>query len=76
MHGQVWDPHHVTAVAALEKVQKLALKICTKNWAHNNYFSLLKQCKLPLLETRWLYLKLCYISTKWSMGVTFFQMHH
>ena len=57
----MWDPHHVTAVAALEKVQKLAFKICTKNWAHNNYSSLLEQCKLPSLETRRLYLKLCYL---------------
>ena len=30
----VWDPHHTTAVADLEKVQKFALMLCTKNWSH------------------------------------------
>ena len=57
----VWDPHHTTAVAALEKVQKFALRLCTKNWSHSNYSSLLEQCNLPTLETRRLYLRLCYL---------------
>ena len=57
----VWDPHLRTAVAALEKVQKFALRLCTKKWAHSNYSSLLEQCYLPTLETRRLYLKLCYL---------------
>lgn len=55
----VWDPHHTTEVAALKKVQKFALRLCTKNWTHSNCSFLLKQCNLPTLETRRLYLKLC-----------------
>ena len=39
---------YVTAVAALEKVQKLALKICTKNWAHNSYITSISKLTLAI----------------------------
>ena len=44
----VWDPHHATVVAALDKVQKFALRLCTTNWSHSNYSSLLEQCDLQV----------------------------
>ena len=65
------DPHHTTAVAALEKVQKFALRLCTKNWLHSNYSSLLEQCNLPTLETRRLYLRLCYLYQIINRSFTF-----
>ena len=53
----VWDPYQTTAVAALEKVKKFALRLCSKNWLYNcDYSSLLRQCNLPTLESRRLYL--------------------
>ena len=58
----VWDPHQTTSVAALEKVQKFAARLCSKNWSHScDYTSLLRPCNLPTLESRRLYLKLCYL---------------
>ena len=54
--------HQTTAVAALEKVQKFAARLCSKNWSHScDYTSLLRLCNLPTLESRRLYLKLCYL---------------
>ena len=58
----MWDSHQTTAVAALEKVQKFAARLCSKNWSHScDYTSLLRLCNLPILESRKLYLKLCYL---------------
>ena len=31
--AQVWHPHLATDTAALEKVQKFALRICSRNWS-------------------------------------------
>ena len=56
----VWDPHYSTLISALEKVQKFALRICTRNW-NSDYTNLLRDCNLPALSTRRLYLKLCFL---------------
>ena len=57
----VWDPHHTTLIYALERVQKFALKICSKTWNSTHYESLCSLCNLPTLSTRRLYLKLCFL---------------
>ena len=56
----VWDPHQKTNSHKIEKVQKFALKICTKLW-NRDYDSLLYTVDLPSLSTRRLYLKLSYL---------------
>ena len=56
----VWDPHQKTNSHKIEKVQKFALKICTKLW-NMDYDSLLDTVDLPSLSTRRLYLKLSYL---------------
>ena len=56
----VWVPHYSTLISALEKVQKFALRICTRNW-NSDYTNLLRDCNLPALSTRRLYLKLCFL---------------
>ena len=56
----VWDPHQKTNSHKIEKVQKFALKICTKLW-NRDYDSLLDTVDLPSLSTRRLYLKLSYL---------------
>ena len=38
----VWDPYQQSLIAALERVQKMALRICAKNWSAN-YEDLLLQ---------------------------------
>ena len=45
---QVWNPHLAKDVEKLEKVQKLALKVCVKQW-DLEYTSLLFICALPTL---------------------------
>ena len=56
--AQVWDPHLVKDSVRLENVQKLALKICTKNW-DLSYNALLNITGIPALKDRRQYLKLC-----------------
>ena len=56
--AQVWDPHLVKDSVCLENVQKLALKICTKNW-DLSYNALLNITGIPALKDRRQYLKLC-----------------
>ena len=53
----VWDPHQQGLINSLERVQKFALKKCTKNWS-SGYGSLLQSCNLPTLASGWRYLKL------------------
>ena len=59
----VWDPHHKKDLSALESVQKLAAKICTKTWdtAAASYGDWLYSLNYNLrtLESRRKYLKLC-----------------
>ena len=55
---QVWHPHLVRDIAKLKRVQKLALRLCTKQWTLD-YSTLLSLCNLPSLETRRKYFCLC-----------------
>ena len=56
--AQVWEPYLVKDSACLENVQKLALKICSKNW-DLSYDALLNSTGIPTLKDRRQYLKLC-----------------
>ena len=42
----VWDPHQQGHINSLERVQKLALKMCTKDW-NTDYNSLMETCNVP-----------------------------
>ena len=57
----VWDPHQQGLINSLERVQKFALKVCTRNWS-SDYESLLQSCNLPTLASRRHYLKLCLLN--------------
>ena len=56
--AQVCHPHLATDTAALEKVQKFALRICSRSWS-SSYGDLLELFKLQSLEHRRIYLSLC-----------------
>ena len=56
----VWDPYQQGLINSLERVQKFAPKVCTKNWS-SGYESLLQSCNLPTLASRRHYLKLCLL---------------
>ena len=56
--AQVWSPYTVKDVQILEKVQKFALRICSRNY-HLCYEELLEVFNIPSLEHRRLYLSLC-----------------
>ncbi len=56
----VWDPHLIKHTELLEKVQKFALKVCTKSW-NSSYSSLLSQTDLPRLDQRQVQLKLSFL---------------
>ena len=56
--AQVWSPHLEKDIHCLEKVQKFALRICTKTY-HESYDNLLDLFKIPSLQNRRLYLSLC-----------------
>ncbi len=56
----VCDPHLVKHTESLEKVQKFALKVCTKSW-NSTYSSLLSQTDLPRLDQRRVQLKLSFL---------------
>ena len=47
----LWDPSSPTVTNSLEKVQFLALKLCSKNWS-SSYSSLLRKFNCPTLSTR------------------------
>ena len=55
---QVWDPHQIKNISALESVQKFALRACSKQW-DAPYELLLLDSNLPSLADRRKYLKLC-----------------
>ena len=56
--AQVWNPHLTKDINCLEKVQKFALRICSKHY-HEPYQNLLEYYQLPLLQNRRLFLCLC-----------------
>ena len=47
----VWDPHLSKNVSSIERVQRFALKVCTKQW-NSNYDDLLTLTGLPRLSER------------------------
>ena len=49
----------VLSIKKLENTQKLALKICSKQWDNLSYQDLLDLAKCPTLRNRRLYFKLC-----------------
>ena len=58
--AQVWDPHLQQNIDDIERVQKFALRICSKEWG-KEYTELLDNFKLPTLQNRRLYLKICHL---------------
>ena len=54
----VWDPHLQKDIDKLGSVQRLACKICTKNWSPS-YSDQLHVLNLPTTRDRRLFLKLC-----------------
>ena len=57
-------------ISSLERVQKFALKVCTKSWS-SGYESLLQSCNLPTLACRRRYLKLCLLYKVVNRQLTF-----
>ena len=70
----VWDPHLKKDIVALESVQRLATKICTKSWNSLSYNDRLNCLHLPTLESRGIHLKLCHLY-KVLNGLSFFPTH-
>ena len=56
--SQVWSPYMLKDVQLLEKVQKFALRICSKCYLAE-YEELLELFDIPSLENRRLFLSLC-----------------
>lgn len=56
----VWNPHSKKLIEELEKVQKFALKMCTKCW-DSNYEDLLATSQLSTLEKRRTTASLCHL---------------
>ena len=56
----VWDPHQQGHIDSLERVQKFALKLCTRSW-DSSYEDLLNSCHLPTLVQRRRLLKLSFL---------------
>ena len=56
--AEVWHPHLIKDIQALENVQKFALRICSKQW-QMSYPDLLNHFKIPTLENCRLFLSLC-----------------
>ena len=46
----VLDPHQQWLINSVERVQKFALKVCTKSWS-SGYGSMLQSCNLPTLAS-------------------------
>ena len=57
---QVWDPHLVKNIQLLEKSQKFALRVCTRNWSAT-YAELLDSTNVPSLSERRKIAKLCQL---------------
>ena len=64
----VWDPCTARSIKKLENTQKLALKICSKQWDNLGFQDLLDLAKCPTLRNRRLYFKLC---TLYKIVLTF-----
>ena len=56
--AQVWSPYMVKDIQLLEKVQRFALRICSRNY-NLSYEELLDLCKIPSLQNRRSFLSLC-----------------
>ena len=56
----VWDPHLNKNINSIERVQRFALKVCTKSWG-SSYDDLLSSTGLPTLSERCKKLKLCVL---------------
>ena len=56
----VWDPHQLGLISTLERIQKLALRMCAKDWSAS-YEDLLVRFDLPTLKQRRKLLKLCFL---------------
>ena len=55
-----WDPYLVKDIVLLEKTQKFALKVCSKNWSAS-YTELLEFCHISTLSKRRRVAKLCHL---------------
>ena len=58
--AQVWDPHLSKDIELVEKTQKFALRVCTRNWSAS-YPELLEHCQVPTLSERRTTAKLCHL---------------
>ena len=56
----VWSPHQKGQIDTLESVQKLALRVCFRNW-DTNYHTLLSMNNIPSLSKRRLFLRLSFL---------------
>ena len=56
----VWDPSSKSLIVELEKTQKLAARICLKDWT-SPYAILLRRLNLPTLQARRTYIKLSMV---------------
>ena len=56
----VLDPHQQGLIASLERIQKIALRMCAKDWSVS-YENLLLRFNLPTLQQRRKLLKLCFL---------------
>ena len=56
----MWNPHHTSQIATIEKVQKFALRMCYKNW-REQYVSLLERSGIQSLADRRKLLDICYL---------------
>ena len=57
---QVWDPYLVKDIEVLEKSQKFALQVCTRNWSAT-YPELLSSTQVSTLSDRRKIAKLCHL---------------
>jgi len=67
----VWDPHLVKDIEALESVKRFTTKVCTKAWLGVDYKDWLGMLNLTTLETRWTFLKHCFLYNVFD-GLAFF----
>ena len=70
--AQVWDPHLQQNIGDIERVQKFALRICSKEW-EKEYTELLDCFELPTLQNRCFYLKICHLY-KIIHGLSYFSL--
>ena len=56
----VWNPYYRGEIAALESVQKFALRVCLKLW-DTNYDELLSAADIPSLQHRRIQQSLCHL---------------